>query len=95
MARRYGAIISGVTLSTPDSTGRVTPVIHRASSLARNAAAHPTSQPVPGVPSRPASDRIVFMNSARAPGTETDITIGVVMCPGATALTRMPWRPCE
>jgi hypothetical protein len=30
-----------VTLSTPDSTGSVTPVIQRASSLARNAAAQP------------------------------------------------------
>src|SRR6266699_741417 len=94
-ARRWGAIISGVTLSTPDSTGRVAPVIHRASSLARNAAAQPTSQPSPGVPSRPACSRIVFMNSARGPGADTDATIGVVMCPGAIALTRMPWRPCE
>jgi hypothetical protein len=38
------------------------------------------------------------MNSARAPEAvpaETESTIGVVMCPGATALTLMPWRPCE
>jgi hypothetical protein len=73
----------------------VTPVIQRASSLARNAAAQPTSHPVPAVPSRPAWARIVFMNSARTPGAETESTIGVVMCPGATALTLMPWRPCE
>jgi Periplasmic binding protein len=61
IARRWGAIMSGVTLSTPDSTGSTAAVIHRASSLARKAAAHPTSQPVPGVPSRPASERSVFM----------------------------------
>ena len=35
------------------------------------------------------------MKSARGPGLETESTMGVVMCPGATALTRMPWRPCE
>ena len=61
-------------------------MIQRASSLARNAAAQATSQPVPGVPS---------MNPARAgEAADTEATIGVVMWPGATALTRMPWRPC-
>ena len=58
----------GVTLSTPDSTGRVAPVIQRASSLARNAAAQPTSHPVPGVPSSPASERIWSMKAAAGPG---------------------------
>ena len=55
MARRWGAIISGVTLMIPESTGSVAPVIQRASSLARKAAAHPTSHPFPSVPSRPAA----------------------------------------
>jgi hypothetical protein len=35
------------------------------------------------------------MYSARGPGTVTERTIGVVMWPGAMALTRMPWRPWE
>ena len=71
-------------------------MIQRASSLARKAAAQPTSHPVPAVPSRPDWTRIMFMNPVRAgEAADTDSTIGVVMCPGATALTLMPWRPCE
>ena len=52
ISRRYGAISSGVAASTPPSTGRVTPVIQRASSLARNTAAAATSQAVPSAPRR-------------------------------------------
>ena len=44
-------MVSGVVASNPASTGSATPEIQRDSSLARNTAAHATSQAVPSVPS--------------------------------------------
>jgi hypothetical protein len=91
---RIGAAISsGVTADTPPSTGSVTPVIQRASSLARNAAAHATSQPVPSVPSRFEAAAIRWRCSVSAVTPRFENISGVVMCPGATTLTRIPWRP--
>ncbi len=35
---------------------------------------------------------MMFMNSVRDPGAETESTMGGMMWSGAMALTRMPWR---
>ena len=75
---RDGAVAGheqGVTLSTPDSTGRVAPVIQRASSLARNA--RPAHVPT-GARRRAGRLRAhgVHGKSARGPGWDTEWTIG-------------------
>ena len=70
--RRWRSIASGVVAKSPASTGRTTPVIHRASSLARNTAAQATSQAVPSVPRGPAC-----LRSHRSSSVMPAATIGV------------------
>src|SRR5213592_3279346 len=74
--------------SRPASTGSATPVIQRASSLARKTAAQATSHPVPSVPSGAASRR-----RWRSASSMRGATIGPYTSPGTMQLTRMPCRP--
>src|SRR6267378_5616558 len=74
--------------SRPASTGSATPVIQRASSLARKTAAQATSHPVPSVPSGAASRR-----RSRSASSMRGATIGPYTSPGTMQLTRMPCRP--
>ena len=72
----------------PASTDSTCPVIQRASSLARNRAALPTSHAVPSVPSI-----VEFRRCCLISASSRYSTIGVKTTPGATQFTRIPSRP--
>ena len=69
----------------PPSTGKTTPVIHDAASLARNA----TARDVLGVPARPSGIVSRTMSSLESPYFSRPLLILVGTYPGATTLTVM------
>ena len=85
---KCSSIESGVVASTPPSTGSVTPVIQRDSSLARNSAAQAMSHALPSMPSG-----VLRRRRSRPSSESLPATIGVYRGPGAMQFTRTPSRP--